>query len=157
MPDISQMKSSKYWKADDLKPGPQLLNMLNVTEENVAMAGQKPEMKWCLHFSNSDKPMVLNPTNMDLIALATGHSNTDDWAGKQIVLYYDPTIQMGGKIVGGIRARAPRLKNPAPAVPPAPRPVAHTPPPKPEPTPAASSGAAAEWDAAEPADDDVPF
>lgn len=34
-------------------------------------------------------------------------SDTDKWIGKQIVVYSDPTVKVGGKQVGGIRIKAP--------------------------------------------------
>jgi hypothetical protein len=39
-----------------------------------------------------------------------GSDNTDDWIGKQIVLFVDPSVSFAGKIVGGIRLRAPKGK-----------------------------------------------
>ena len=144
MPDIAQMKNNKFLSQGDLLAGPILAIMDHVSQENVAKQGAEEELKWCLHMRNVEKPMVLNSTNLQLIAQITGQTNTDNWPGKQIVIYNDPTISMGGRITGGLRVRAPRLKPPAPAVPPAPRPATHAPAP---PT----------FEPAEPADDDVPF
>jgi hypothetical protein len=77
-------------------------------KHNVAMAGADPEHKWCLEFRETDKPLVLNMTNMQLCAKVFGSEDTDDWTGKPIVLYTDPNVSYGGKIVGGIRVRAPK-------------------------------------------------
>ncbi|GAF83248.1 unnamed protein product, partial [marine sediment metagenome] len=30
---------------------------------------------------------------------------TEEWIGKQIVLWADPTVSFGGKLVGGVRVR----------------------------------------------------
>ena len=79
------------------------------------MQGQPPEMKWVVHFSEC-KPLVLNSTNGQLISNALSSPETDDWAGKQIVLYNDPNVSFGGKLTGGVRARAvqAQTENPAP-------------------------------------------
>jgi len=119
------------------------------------MQGAEEELKWCLHFSNLEKPLVLNMTNMQLISKITGSENTDDWTGKQIVIYNDPTISMGGRITGGLRVRAPKVRPAAPAsaMPPAPRPAAHVaPPPRPAPAPVVEPLADDPGN-----DDDVPF
>ncbi len=80
-------------------------------------------MKWALTFKDCAKPMILNATNSQIIAQILKSEETDDWLGKQIVLFDDPNVSFGGKLVGGIRVRAPRVKGTAPAKP-APAPVA---------------------------------
>lgn len=70
--------------------------------------------------------MVLNSTNGQIIAQITKSEDTDDWKGWKIVLYDDPNVSFGGKLVGGIRVRAPRpnIAQPnRPPVRPAPAPV----------------------------------
>jgi hypothetical protein len=104
MPKISEMKSSKFLKRDDVGDGV-VCTITGVSQENVAKEGADPEMKWCLHFANLDKPMVLNSTNMQLIAKFTGSEDTDDWEDKKIILYDDPSVSFGGKLTGGIRVR----------------------------------------------------
>jgi hypothetical protein len=105
--NISQLSDSKYLKKEDF-PQPMLVTMAEVKQVNVAMEGQKPDMKFALYFQELDKPLVLNSTNGQLIAKVTGSDETDDWDGKQIVLFHDPNVSFAGKLVGGIRARAPR-------------------------------------------------
>ena len=69
------------------------------------MQGQPEEMKWILNFT-AGKPLVLNSTNSQLIANALGSKETDDWKGKDIVLFNDHNVSFGGKLTGGVRARA---------------------------------------------------
>lgn len=109
MPKISEMKSSKFLKKEDVGEGV-TCTITGVSQENVAKEGVDPEMKWCLHFSNLDKPLVLNSTNMQLIAKFLGSEDTDDWEGKKIILYDDPSVSFGGKLTGGIRVRAHKAK-----------------------------------------------
>lgn len=107
MPDIGQMTESKFLKRSDVGGG-KLLTIQQCIQENVAKADAQPEMKWCLIFEETDKPMVLNKTNAELVAMIANERNSDNWGGVKVVLYDDPSISYGGKLVGGIRVRAPR-------------------------------------------------
>ena len=107
MPSIQTMKVSKFLKRDDVGDGMKV-TIREVTEENVAMDGAPSEMKWCAHFDEVDKPLVLNWTNLQIIAGIAKDEDTDNWSGVKIVLYDDPNVSFGGKLVGGIRVRAPK-------------------------------------------------
>lgn len=113
MPDISQMAESRFLKKEDVGNG-KLLTIESCDQQNVAKKDEAPENKWCLHFVETEKPLVLNRINSELVAQITGERNSDDWPGFKVVLYSDPTISFGGKLVGGIRIRAPKNKT-APA------------------------------------------
>lgn len=106
---INQLKDSKYLKKEDCEP-PILVTIEGDAEQvNIAMEGQPEELKWAIHFREEGlKPMILNSTNAELISRAVGSPQTEDWDGKQIVLYHDPNISFAGKLVGGIRVRAAR-------------------------------------------------
>jgi hypothetical protein len=122
--NISALKESKFLKKEDAGKGI-LVTIKSVEELNVAKEGAPQEFRWCLWFQESEKPMVLNSTNGQIIAQITGSDDTDGWTGHKIVLYHDPAISYAGKIVGGIRCRAPRNQPAAPATPaPAPKPEA---------------------------------
>ncbi len=115
---ISQLKDSKFLTKTDVGTGV-IVTIKKLEQENVAKSGAPEELKWVCWFAELDKPMVLNNTNGQIMAMILKSEETDDWSGQQVVLYEDPTIQFAGKIVGGIRVRAPRLKAAAPK--PAPR------------------------------------
>jgi hypothetical protein len=135
MPNINVIKKSNFLKKEDVTP-PVLAVIESVDQQNVAMEGAPQELRWCVHFKDVEKPMVLNSTNAQLIAKILGSDETDNWLGKKIVLFNDPSISFGGKLVGGIRVRAPKAAAKAMAAP--------TPAPAPEPE-------------QESASDDVPF
>lgn len=141
---ISALKQSNFLTRADVGLGA-LMTIRTITQENVAKTGAPEELRWCLHFDEAEKPMVLNSTNGQIIAGITKSEDTDNWVGHKIVLYDDPNVSFGGKLVGGIRVRAPR---PKPAAAPAARPqAARQPEPAPDP-----------YDAQpEPPPDDVPF
>ncbi len=107
MPLISQMKASKFLKRDEVGRGA-LFTIAEVREENIAKEGAPEELKWCIHFEETEKPLVANWTNLQLIAKVAGDENSDNWPGTKIVLYDDPNVGYAGKIVGGIRVRAPK-------------------------------------------------
>lgn len=104
---IGQMSTSRFFKSADF-PQPQMFTIARVTQYNTAQDNQPEEMKWCLEFEESEKALVLNKVNIELAAIACGSQETDEWIGKKIVLFNDPTVAFGGKLVGGVRIRAPK-------------------------------------------------
>lgn len=116
---ISALKQSNFLTRADVGPGV-LMTIRSITQENVAKQGAPEELRWCLHFDEAEKPMVLNSTNGQIIAGITKSEDTDNWIGHKIVCYDDPNVSFGGKLVGGIRVRAPRIPKSA-AQPQAPR------------------------------------
>ena len=115
MPKTSEMRESKFLKKEDVGRGA-LATIAGCVKKNTAMEGAEPEHTWCLTFRELDKPLVLNVTNTMAIEQILGSDDTDDWIGKQIVLYTDPGVMYAGKMVGGIRVRAPK-KSTAPPPP----------------------------------------
>ncbi len=104
----SELKQSKYLKKEDAGDGI-LVTITGLKQENVALEGKPDDLKWVIHFSEC-KPMVLNGTNSQLIEKALGSDETDDWIGKQIVLFHDENVSFGGDLVGGIRCDVARTK-----------------------------------------------
>lgn len=103
------MIPSKFLKKEDVDP-PKLVTIKAMRQANVAMDDQPEELKWTVLFKELDKPMVLNSTNIQLLVKALGTDETDDWVGKQVVVYNDPNVSFAGKITGGVRIRAPKKK-----------------------------------------------
>lgn len=112
----SEMLESKYLKKEDVDP-PKLLTIAGFEKANVAKQNETPEFKWLMKFHET-KPLVMNAANIQLATHALGNDDTDLWIGKKIVAFNDPTVMYAGKMVGGIRLRAPRgqaTQAPAPA------------------------------------------
>jgi hypothetical protein len=131
-PKISEMRESKFLKKEDVGTGA-LVTISGCQQYNVAMDGAPSEHKWCLTFNELEKPLVMNQTNIQMCAQICGSDDTDDWTGKRIVLYTDPNVSYQGKLIGGIRIRAPKKTAPPP-----------------KPTPVVDHGA-------ELTDEDIPF
>ncbi len=102
--DFAAFQSS-FLSKEDLQ-SPRVMTIENVTENELQGDGGK-EMKPVAHFRGVEKGLVLNNINWDMIQDAYGE-DSDDWHGKQIELYFDPSIMFGAKRVGGIRVRLPR-------------------------------------------------
>lgn len=119
MPLIGEMRESKFLKKEDVGRGA-LGTIESIVQMNVAKEGAGQELKWCMTFSEIEKPLVLNSTNIQLCAKICGSEDTDQWIGKRIVLYADPNVSYAGKLVGGIRVRAPKPGAVAPPPPPPP-------------------------------------
>lgn len=101
---IRQLKTSRFCSKDDVEPA-RLVTIRDCVQDNVAPADQPAELKWLLEFDEDVRPLVLNNTNGQLIARYLGSNESDDWIGKQVVLYNDPTVSFAGKVTGGIRVR----------------------------------------------------
>jgi len=95
---------SKYLTKDDVGEDGMILTIKGVRMETLE-SDEGNEDKVVLHFQENVKPMVLNRTNAQLIAVATGAKTAGEAKGKKIVVFNDPTVSFGGKITGGLRIR----------------------------------------------------
>ncbi len=100
---FSKMKQSRYLKTTDVDPDV-LVTIQKCELEQIDE--EKDEDKYVLYVREFDKGLALNWTNIQLIAKATGCSDSDEWAGKQVILFHDETVQFKGTVTGGIRVRA---------------------------------------------------
>ncbi len=113
--NVNQLRQSRYLTRADVGKGV-LLTIRQVIQEDVSMESEPERLRWVMYFNEAEKGVVLNSTNGQIIAQFLGSDETEAWTGQKVVLFDDPTIAFGGKVVGGIRARAPRNQ---PAAPPA--------------------------------------
>lgn len=111
MPRVSDLKDSKFLTKSDVEP-PMVATIKGYEQINVALESQAPEPKWCLHFKELDKPLVLNWTNGQHLEQITGSDDFDNWIGQKVVLYNDKNISFAGKITGGIRVREMKTAGP---------------------------------------------
>jgi len=113
MTSYKEYLESKFLKKEDVmgQQGHGVLVTVNaIQEQDVAMTGESEQIKLIAFFNEMDKGLVLNSTNMQMLADITHSEEIEDWVGCQVVLYADATIMFRGKRVGGIRLRAPRLR-----------------------------------------------
>lgn len=112
MANIKDMLPSNYLKQADFDQD-YIVTVRKIEQKNIAMDGKPAEIKWLAHFAEFDKPMVLNSTNIQLMAKACASDDTDDWIGKEIIVYTDPNVSFGGELVGGLRIKSARVAAPA--------------------------------------------
>lgn len=107
--NLNDLKTSRFLKKEDVEP-PVPVTIHSITKQNVAMEGADPDLRAVIQFKELDKPMVLNSTNGQLIARIAGTTEDieNSWPGTVVVLYNDPNVSFAGKLVGGIRIRAPK-------------------------------------------------
>jgi hypothetical protein len=96
--------NSKYLSKDDVGEDGLILTIKGFRMETLKNDDGN-EDKMVLHFVEDVKPMVLNRTNSQLVAVATGARVAGDAKGKQVVVFNDPTVSFGGKITGGLRIK----------------------------------------------------
>ena len=116
MPTIHDLKESRFITQHDVEPAV-IVTIESFEEINVAKAGAEEEFRWCVWFKEFDKAMTLNSTNGQIIASIIGSEELNDGIGLNVVLYRDPNISFGGRVVGGIRIRAPKKDYKAPTPP----------------------------------------
>ncbi len=108
MPKTSDMIPSRFVQKGDIGPGV-LWTIKKLTHEEIGR-DEDAEMKWVLYFNETQKAWTLNKTNIKLLETICMTDEADDWVGKQVVLYWDPTVDYMGKVTGGIRVRAPKTQ-----------------------------------------------
>lgn len=76
-----------------------------VKREEVVGAGGKKELEVVAHLKDGVLPFILNKTNMKTIQKLYKSPYIEDWSGRAIQIYFDPTIKFGRETVGGLRVR----------------------------------------------------
>ncbi len=103
--DINKAFPSDYLKAHDCESEP-VYTIKSVSLEKVG-DDEKPVM----HFTDTDKSLVLNKTNAGMLSAAYGKETTE-WHGRKVKLVVEK-VSFQGRIVDGIRVKTPK-KKPAP-------------------------------------------
>src|SRR4051794_12877841 len=109
MPTVSDFYPSNYLRCADLKGNERLVTIERVVTELFENDGNK-QTKPVVHFKEPGvKPLVLNKTNFMTIAALCG-DDSDEWAGKKIVIYPE-LVPFKGKVTEAVRVR--RAASPA--------------------------------------------
>src|SRR5215471_9964356 len=96
-----EMIESKYLRKEDAGKG--LRVTIRDLQKETINSDDGEKQRWVLYFDESPKGMVLGTTTIQQCELACGSDDTDEWIGKQIVIYDDPGVAFRGKLTGGIR------------------------------------------------------
>jgi hypothetical protein len=100
---VKDMVQSKFLRKEDFDED-QVCTIRDCKLEDV---GQENEQRWVLYFKEREKGMVLNVTTIRVLESAYG-GDTDHWIGNKAMVYVDPNVSFGGKVVGGLRLRTPK-------------------------------------------------
>lgn len=114
---------SDYFKKEDVQQ-PLLLTVRSIgSEPNPFEQGTEHVV---MHFreshlpsGNPTKKLVMKPALYAAMEQLSGTDEIEGWVGRQVVLFFDPSVTYMGKRVGGVRIRAPRQR-PQQAPPPPP-------------------------------------
>lgn len=118
--NVNSAFPSNYIKASDLNDQAVTVKIRDVKVEQI---GRDKDTKPVLYFEGKTKGLVLNKTNAKKIAQLLESQDTDDWAGRKIVIYPTET-EFSGETVECIRIKGVTSNGngaaptPAPAVPP---------------------------------------
>lgn len=96
----SDMIKSNYISKAEVKAAGQLI--LTIVDCSLERMGGNGDEKWILWFNEHPKGLGLNNTKIRLLEAAYGEESSL-WTGKRVRLTYDPTVQMAGQVVGGIK------------------------------------------------------
>jgi len=98
---------SAYIRAADVKPGEEKeLTITGVELETMGPPDERQENP-VLYTAELDQGIVLGSRAVLGFLTEAFGPETDDWIGKKVVLYKDPTVMYRGKAVGGLRFKLP--------------------------------------------------
>jgi hypothetical protein len=76
-----------------------------VRREEITGTNGKKEFEVVAHLKNGVLPFILNKTNMKTIQKLYGSPYIEDWSGRAVQIYFDPTVKFGRETLGGLRIR----------------------------------------------------
>lgn len=113
MADYSVLYPGRFLKKESL-PAPKVIRIVAINTS--VLEGEKgAEQKVVLKYKAADGEgeIVWNKTNAALTAAVLDERDYDKWIGRLLTIYNNPTIDLAGKKVGGIRVfGSPEMKAP---------------------------------------------
>ncbi len=100
--NVNEMFPARYLKGSGLK-APVTVTIARVVSESMYTPGKGKVTGWVLYCEKATKGVVLHKTITNQIAAALSEPDTDNWAGKQVVLYPE-LVTVGREQVTAIRA-----------------------------------------------------
>jgi hypothetical protein len=104
--NVNDIFPSRYIKSSELKG-----RSVTAVIERWEIEKVGDDRKLVLYFQGKEKGMIVNKTNADRISHMYG-PDTDDWIGREIILYSEVT-NFQGRAMDGLRVRAPEPRQPA--------------------------------------------
>lgn len=103
----NELHPSKYLQSADF-PTPRVLTVAGVRMESMKKRDGTTEDKPVVYFREGEKGWVAPKVSTHFMFQHLGE-DTDDWTGKQVEVFFDPSVTFGVETVGGIRCRMPEL------------------------------------------------
>lgn len=107
MTSINDLMPSRFLKKENVIPDVQV-TIAQVLRENIAKDNDPEDMKAVVYFKEFTQGLLLNIINKETLILIFGTDRIEDWIGKPITLFNDPSVSLNGKLVGGVRIRIPQ-------------------------------------------------
>lgn len=105
--DYARGKTKNMTKAL-LKPRESIILTIDKMEEVIFNAGSpKEDKKLKCHWVEDKPPLVLNKSNVKFLLSEFGPEEAD-YCGRKVEVWHDPTVEMSGQLVGGLKLRLPR-------------------------------------------------
>lgn len=111
--DYRKMRDRNYLSAIDFDEGEQLVTIDRVEQGVVERQGEDDERVPLLYVLEYERPLILNYTNGEMLAVLYGSRDTRTWEGKRIYLTVGMTTDKQGKPCLGVRVsprRPPELE-----------------------------------------------
>lgn len=103
--NVELLFPSKYVKAADLPATGAVVTIEKFVAEDLQMVGGKKQRKGVMYFKGKEKSFVLGAKVNKQVLVHLYGSETDNWAGKKVVIYPTRDTFMG-KMVDCIRLRS---------------------------------------------------
>lgn len=105
--NYKKYENKEYLRQCDLPTKGDLIATIKEFRAHVPVfdPGTKRNEERFVVFFEECKPMILNKVNRESAEKAIGTDEGDKWKGHKIAIYYDPSVKMAGRIVGGLRVR----------------------------------------------------
>ena len=101
-----KLQNKDYLGECDFLPGQEItVTIASITTSDVIGDGGKKSTKPIMKFVEPVKPLIANTVNFKRITKLLGSKYIEDWIGKQIILYGDPSVKFGSETVGGVRVK----------------------------------------------------
>ena len=100
-----KLTNPHYIGAHDLQPGQELkITIESVAKELIKGAEGRDEQCVVAKLKGTEKPFILNKTNMKIIAKVLGSPYIEEWAGKSVIIY-SARVKAFGDMVDAIRVK----------------------------------------------------
>ena len=96
----------RYIKYQDLDGKDMVLTIKSYAKEVLKGQDGTEQRKYVIRFQELEQGLALNATNGNMISHVLGSQEMDDWIGQRITLFEKDDVEMGGKVVSGIRVRS---------------------------------------------------